>query len=270
MGKKSKTLVTEIFPVWAADKNALGMLAQARGLLYTREDDPNGRAVLTVVGKPGKVCKFEKDLQASNLIRKPGMLEQLAEGLRSSGKMLSRHLGNGEDLELCCITADEDGFVVTIRTKRKGCDGTTISDDSGIFEEIQSSEEDRVCLDQEGADSSENGYLSDEDTIRPEVAGEGAGEAVVDIPVEDIVLEQEADGEWITETEYAKRYNVPQTTVSLWVRRGELKADKKVRPRLVFDGKKVPIRDRNGKKPRWLWVDRDILEDANSQVDEAF
>ena len=183
-------------------------------------------------------------------------------------------MARGRDgMEILSIVTGKDGYFVTIGRREDREDeedhGTTVPDGGGVCGEASCAEEDRVCLDQEGVDSSEDGHLSGDDPGRPDDSGEGNWETLVDIPVENLALEQEADGEWITENEYAKRYNVPTSTIGLWVRKGELKADKNVRPRLVLDGKKVPIRDRNGKKPRWLWVDRDILEDANSLVDEA-
>lgn len=264
MGKKSKSLVTEAFPVWTDDTDIIWMIAEKRNLCCAFDDEPKGRSVVKVVGTPGKVCKFEKDLQGAGLLRAPGVFEQFAEGLKRVSKDMAQCLGNRGDMEILSIVAGKDEYYVRIGKKE---------------DEGNHGEEDRVLVDQEGIDSGE-------DSGRPDGSGEGTAEIVVDIPenypidvgvlsgeraqnaVADIPVEVQEKGEWVTKAEYSARYNVSESTIESWIRRGILKIDRNAYPRTVFDGEKVPVQNKRGKSPLWTWVDRDILEDANSQVSE--
>ena len=291
MEKKSKSMVVETFPVWTDDTDIIWMIAEKRNLCCTFVDEPKGKSFVKVVGKPGKVCKFEKDLYGAKLVRTLGAFERFAEGLKRSSKDMARCLGNRGDMEILSIVAGKDEYFVTIgrREDRENEEDhdTAVSDGGGVCGEAPCAEENRVLVDQERSDTGEDGHLPGEDPGRPEGPGEDPGEAMVDLPadypidagvlsgerarnaVAHVPAEVQEKGEWLTKAEYSARYDVSESTIDYWISKDILKVDKDAHPRTVFDGEKVPVREKRGKRFYWTWVDRDTLESANSQVNEA-
>lgn len=252
-------LIVKTFPVWDSDRPVLDMLANGRKLQHTYIHE-YGKTSMVVSGTEKRLQRFEEDLEVNKLVRVRGALENVAKSVHEFAKRVGKVSGAmNEDWNTVTVERNANRLVITVEYLEGSENVSYIPDCSGVLGEVRCAEEDRVCLDTEEPLEGENGYLPDDDSGRSKSTGETTGETVVVVPEK---------GEWVTETEYAERHRVPRSTVNYWVRNGYLECDSAAQPRLVFDGQKVPIRDRDGgQKPSWIWVDRDILADANSLVD---
>ena len=285
----SGLVVTKVFEVWDSDRPVLEMLAEARkvkcSFLYH-----SGKTSMVVAGTEKKLRRIEKDLETNKLLRSKGAIETVIDSLTVFTKRLGNAVGSmREDWDSVHITRDGNEIIIRIgyfEDEGAKPNESDIPDNNGVLGEVPCAEENGVLLDTQGFDKGENGYLPDDDSGRSGDTGEETGKTVVDLPadfeisegvlsgerarnaVADIPAEVQEKGEWLTKAEYSARYDVRESTIDYWIGKGILKVDKDAYPRTVFDGEKVPVHKKRGKRYYWEWVDRDILEDANSQVNE--
>ena len=252
MGKKKKPVMMKIPLKKGFDYNMARLLAGAHRVA-TRYFDLGGGPVVHVVGKKKRVKAFKKSLARYGFLRKEETINMP---------------WDKETLRAALDNIKDKNYKHKMDISKEGCNVKAVPDDKGVCQQARHTEKDLVPVDQGGEAPGEDGRVPASDPGRPASAEKGSGYSQMAVPVPEEV------GEWLTVSEYSAKYGIHESTLYSWIRPSNKKrpthpvpiSKKENSATYIWDGHMVPVKEKLGKRFVYRWVNRENLENANSQV----